>query len=265
MGCKRRPCIIEDSLDNRLVTFPDETQWQLTSQLSEKSWDGSDPEGREDKRNWVPSEAHAVYECVQLQGPRPSTVAIMKIRIEVPFDLPPSTDPAERAKEASGMRLNYATKQETEALTMLTAAGCSATPTLLAVKIDVQDESVLRYSSGETWWMPGGYIVYILMEKLSAQPLDYGPFWNKFTSHDRDEVRSAFKKAYIEVRMLGFLHEDCKISNLMWDKAAKKCYIIDWELANYDPAKWANPEKIWSDREYFRWDLARRGRGEPQW
>ncbi|KAL8944840.1 MAG: hypothetical protein Q9211_000447 [Gyalolechia sp. 1 TL-2023] len=238
MGYRHRPCIIEDSLDNRLVTFPDKTQWQLTKQLSEKSWEGSDPEERADERDWVPSEAHAVYECVQMQGPRPSTVAIMKIRVEVPYDLPPSTDPAERAKEASGMRLNYGTEQEIEALKMLTAAGCSATPNLLAVKIDVQDESVLHYPSGERWWMPGGYIVYILMEKLSAQSLDYGPFWNKFTRHDRDEVRSAFKKAYV--------------------------YIIDWELANYDPAKWAKPEKIWSDSEYFRWNLARR-RGEPQW
>lgn len=267
-----RPRFIDESLDNRLVKFPDQTTWQLTKQLTEKPWEGSRPEEREGSY-WSPSEVHAVYECLQTGITHPRRVAIMKIRIEVPYELPPSDDPKERAKEASGMRLSLDTKFEIQNLERLTAAGCAFTPKLLAVQIDIQDETVLQYPQdnkyryygrpGSKLWMPGGYIVYILMEKLPAEPLAYDLFWDEkvFTKHDRDQVRHAFKKAYIEVRKLGFYHEDTKIQNLMWNKDAKKCYIIDWEMAAYDPATWAKPP-IWFEDEYYRWHLARR-REEP--
>ncbi|KAL8918051.1 MAG: hypothetical protein Q9208_007573 [Pyrenodesmia sp. 3 TL-2023] len=207
-----RPWILEDSLDNRVVKFADHTAWRLTKKLSEKSWEGTAPEERDnldEDDEWQPSEAHAVYECVQVQGPWRGTVAIVKVRIEVPYSLPPDEDPQERAKEASGMRLNDWTMQEIETLERLTAGGCSATPTLLAVKVDVQDESVLnssgkpefesRWGENIQWWMPGGYIVYILMEKLPAEPLDIYTYWKgqRFTMEDRNEIRKAFKKAYM--------------------------------------------------------------------
>ncbi len=108
------------------------------------------------------------------------------------------------------MRLNDYTVQEIETLKRLTAENCSATPILLAVKVDVQDKSSVLNSSGKPgfssrwdddvqWWMPGGYIVYILMNKLPAEPLNYNTYWRGqlFTMEDRNEVRSAFKKAYM--------------------------------------------------------------------
>ncbi|KAL8900637.1 MAG: hypothetical protein Q9207_005596 [Kuettlingeria erythrocarpa] len=208
-----RPLILEDSLDNHLVRFADHTAWQLTKKLSEKPWEGTALGKRrepDEDGEWQPSEAHAVYECLQVQGPRLGSVAIVKVRIEVPYDLPPSDDPEERAKEASGMRLNDYTVQEIETLKRLTAGKCSATPTLLAVKVDVQDKSSVLNSTGKPgfssrwddnvqWWMPGGYIVYILMNKLPAEPLNSNTYWRGqlFTPEDRNEVRSAFKKAYM--------------------------------------------------------------------
>lgn len=129
----------------------------------------------------------------------------------MPHRLPPSNDPRQRAKDASGMRLNSATKNEIEILQRLTAARCSVTPSLLAVKIDVQDVSVLnskgkpgfeeRWGANKQWWMPGGYIVYILMTKLDAEPLDIILFWDErvFNKQQRDEVRSAFQASYLYV------------------------------------------------------------------
>lgn len=66
-------------MNDRVVTFPDDTAWQLTKKLSEKPWEGS---GEREEEDWQPSEAHAVYECVQIQGSRSHTMAIMKVRIE---------------------------------------------------------------------------------------------------------------------------------------------------------------------------------------
>ena len=173
----------------------------------------------------MPSEVHAVYECVQVRGPSFGSVAIVKVRIEyvkspsnliisnhfnsfhrVPYDLPPSREPSERAKLASGMRLNGYTKREIESLERVTAANCSSAPKLLGVKVDVQDESILSAKEGTEfyeewgnakWWMPGGYIVYILMTKLPGQSLE--EFWNPklFSAQDRHTIRLAFREAFL--------------------------------------------------------------------
>lgn len=109
------------------------------------------------------------------------------------------------------MRFNVGTTREIKTLEELTSAGCSVTPRLLGVKIDVQDNLVLEPKSESgfeayrghdiDWWMPGGYIVYILMTRLQAQPLDINTFWNEkiFTKQDRDNVRIAFQKSYMSV------------------------------------------------------------------
>ncbi|KAL8966176.1 MAG: hypothetical protein Q9197_006132 [Variospora fuerteventurae] len=199
MGRPYRPLILVDYLNDHVVKFPNETAWQLKKELAAKPWAGTTPDELEDGEEWEPFEEHAVYECVQVQGPRLGTVAIVKVRIEVPADLPPSDDPQERAKHASGMRLNLYTTNEIEILKRLTAAGCSATPTLLAVKVDMQTESDLGRPGWVTPpWMPGGYIVYILMVKIPAQPLDYTFFW-RMTQNERNEVRIAFRKAFLSV------------------------------------------------------------------
>ncbi|KAL8756246.1 MAG: hypothetical protein Q9199_003068 [Rusavskia elegans] len=265
MGRCRRPLILGKCLDNRVVTFPDHKQWQLTKKLSEKSWEGSTLSERAKWADWEPDEAHAVYECVQTRGPKVGTKAIVKVRVD---------DPKERAKEASGMRFDVGTTREIKTLEELTSAGCSVTPRLLGVKIDVQDSLVLdtRSKSGFgtnrsndiDWWIPGGYIVYILMTRLQAQPLDINTFWNEkfFTKQDRDNVRSAFQKSYIELRKFGVIHCDTKLENLMWDKISHKCYIIDLEDTAYDTEP--NDPEFWSEGEYTMWNLARRW-GTPNW
>jgi hypothetical protein len=43
-------------------------------------------------------------------------------------------------------------------------------------------------------WLPGGYIVYILMELLPGEPLEY--FW-ELPLKERDEVRKAFRTALV--------------------------------------------------------------------
>ena len=72
--------MILGSMNDRLVTFPDSTVWQLKKKICEKPWEGSST--RQKINSWQPSEAHAVYECVQTQGPQPGSETIMKIRIE---------------------------------------------------------------------------------------------------------------------------------------------------------------------------------------
>ncbi|KAI4264475.1 MAG: hypothetical protein L6R42_000419 [Xanthoria sp. 1 TBL-2021] len=191
--------LLEDSLDRRVVAFPNYVEWQLINKISEKAWEGSDEDERKRNASWQPDEAHAIYECLTIND-------------RVPHNLPPKNDPRERANDASGLRLNYATKNEIKVLQILTATNCSATPRLLGYKIDVQDDSVLNshgkprfeaaWGRSKKWWMPGGYIVYILMAKLQAEPLDINTFWNEnlFPSQKRAEVRARFQESYMLVQ-----------------------------------------------------------------
>src|SRR4051794_14003128 len=97
----------------------------------------------------------------------------------------PSANPREREKYASE-ELNDFTGLEIEVLTRLTERGCSASPRLISWTREVQDE---------TMCVPGGYVVYILMEKLpGTPPLN---FWveKSFSLKDRDMVRRSFRAA----------------------------------------------------------------------
>lgn len=82
------------------------------------------------------------------------------------------------------------TEMEIMALERLTAKKCPYTPKLLSITQKQQDS---------TMWIPGGWLVFILMEKVPGVP----PFNFFYPSKDqpamtrfqRDEVREAFKKA----------------------------------------------------------------------
>jgi hypothetical protein len=79
---------------------------------------------------------------------------------------------------------------EIRSLTRLTEAKCPYTPRLLSVLQKKQDTAM---------WVPGGWLVFILMERLSGvRPLN---FWcprdgqSAMSRAQRDEVREGFKKA----------------------------------------------------------------------
>ncbi|KAL1962842.1 hypothetical protein VTN77DRAFT_9117 [Rasamsonia byssochlamydoides] len=145
---------------------------------------------------------------------------------------------AERAKQAITTVGQHA-EMEITALGQLTKAGCSCTPTLFAWKQEKQESHM---------WIPGGFLVYILMEKLPGIRLDN--VWS-LDREERDEVRKSFKEAWEECRACGVINMDRSCRNLLWDRAAKKCYILDFE-------QWvrAKARHKWDDGEYPSWDLA---------
>ena len=107
------------------------------------------------------------------------------IHFRIPHSERPGPDPLQRADDASE-QWNDDTEDEIQALEDLTEAGCAAAPKLLSWTEEQQDN---------TMWVPGGYIVYILMEKLpGAPPMD---FWveGRYSLEDRNAIRAAFRKA----------------------------------------------------------------------
>jgi hypothetical protein len=76
------------------------------------------------------------------------------------------------------------TANEVPALETLTKAGCSFTPTLYAWKEEKQASEM---------WVPGGFIAYILMEKLpGTSPLEFSSLDQK----ECQEIRESFKQVW---------------------------------------------------------------------
>ena len=89
----------------------------------------------------------------------------------------------ERAQQARNIP-EPGIRSEIKALQVLTQAACSSAPTLLTWKQEKQNADM---------WLPDGYIVYILMNKLPGiciESIDFLP------RHERDELRKSFKDAW---------------------------------------------------------------------
>lgn len=147
------------------------------------------------------------------------------------------------------MRLHWNTKNEIEQLQRVTRAGFEMTPKLFSVKITQQDETLMwEKGDGEDkidrrWWMPGGYVVYILMERLPAVPLTHTSFW-ELDFAERQGIRDSFRKGLRSVyenesslkkhhqgyhslwvshlESQGIFFEDRRIENLMWNNHTKQ-------------------------------------------
>jgi hypothetical protein len=74
------------------------------------------------------------------------------------------------------------TKMEITALKRLTRVKCPHTPKLL---------SILRKEQDSTMWVPGGWLIFILMEKVPGEPLDH--FWKPSMERPAMTVLSATK------------------------------------------------------------------------
>jgi hypothetical protein len=77
---------------------------------------------------------------------------------------------------------------EIEALSHLTKARCSSSPSLLAWKADKQS-----YDE----WVPGGYKLSISMEKLPGSDPSESFFSSQMPLVERDCLRMAFKAAWL--------------------------------------------------------------------
>lgn len=90
-----------------------------------------------------------------------------------------------RATQATDT-LHVLTQNEVDALEVLTESGCSCTPTLYS-----------WYQGKQDWesWVPDGYAVYILMEKLPG--IVVNSFSYDLDRTERDEFRQSFKEAWM--------------------------------------------------------------------
>ncbi|KAI9682484.1 MAG: hypothetical protein M1829_000276 [Trizodia sp. TS-e1964] len=195
---------IDDTLDGKRITFPQYSNsvWELRHKISENSqqWD-------------EPHESKAVFVCKQVEGPRVGAEEIIKVHMQIPHTPYPRRLTPEIRESLISMEVNIHAQKEIEALDRLTAAGCSCSPKLLAWIQEKQDASLP---------LPGGYVIYILMEKLPGEsPHDlFMP--GRSTLEERDQIRASFRPGFEELRKHGILPMDAGARNILWDKENRK-------------------------------------------
>ncbi|KAE8154408.1 hypothetical protein BDV25DRAFT_109225 [Aspergillus avenaceus] len=220
---------------NRQITFENST-WQITHKLKEREI----PHSKDEVESWgLDSEAHGIFVCVNTRSRCED--AVVKVRMQIPYIKTAYNSGQERAEQAptcvSG--LHPLTQFEVNALKGLTLKGCSSTPKFMGSKFQAQ---------GSEDWVPGGYLDYVLMEKMSGtRPPAH---WERVPQQERDTVLAAFKRAYLECRACGWKHDDPGVQNILWDSEKGKCYLVDWEDCTE-----IEPDAFWREGLYVMWNL----------
>ena len=104
------------------------------------------------------------YFCRLAGAGNETKLAFMRVYKQIPLIDTENEDCTVRKKQACGPR-NH---PELGALKRFTENGCTATPLLLGYEIGKQDKTDL---------IPGGYIIYLVWEKVTGDSLDIEKFW----------------------------------------------------------------------------------------
>ncbi|KAE8153176.1 hypothetical protein BDV25DRAFT_38548 [Aspergillus avenaceus] len=167
--------------------------WIFGELLSSKTRSQYDPVGGDT------FEQHEVYECTRSDKPIKSQHTI-KIKRQMNF-----WSNRDYHEPSDGIN------REVENLHRLKS--CTSTPKLIGLRIDNQ-------GPGDD--LPGGYIAYIVMQKVPGKGLHN---YDELTPRDQNRVRIAFIDALWEFRSNHFSHSDPRRENIIWDPETQKWFV----------------------------------------
>ncbi|KAL1968561.1 hypothetical protein VTN77DRAFT_1771 [Rasamsonia byssochlamydoides] len=130
---------------------------------------------------------------------------------------------SERAKQAES-ELGERVDEEIEALEYLRGGRCTSAPRILVWKQEKQ---------GDNLPVLGGWMAYILTEHAPGIRLDVDniDIHEAMDRQERDELRRAFKNAWLECEDCGVTHGKRTRNSLVWNRERQKCSIVDWEVS----------------------------------
>ncbi|PGH19045.1 hypothetical protein AJ79_00079 [Helicocarpus griseus UAMH5409] len=232
-----------DPNPSSLVRFArSKTTWRPGRIFAERQFHGYD----EAQEAYI-SEVGATCVATQVEGANVGMQEILNIQKQIPSGIenPGDVGPGDLA-DTKPCRYDIWASYDFTNLKTLTQLGCSCTPKLLGHKL---------VSQGPDDYVPGGFILYLLIEKLAGRNLvDFA----QLPMFERDQVRLAFAKAIYtgsEFYALRHKHNDPDRRNLIWDPKGKKCYIVVLEDA-YSINDDAKPAKFRPSIDWFNWNIA---------
>ncbi|KAK2828968.1 hypothetical protein FQN49_007223 [Arthroderma sp. PD_2] len=195
----------------------DGTEWLVGEKLSERARFAP---GECTESGRPLAEGQAVYNCRQIKGKSVGMEAIVKIRLQVPPEYPASMNPGIRRNLAS-IETSCWIDREVGSLWHFNKQGCKVTPKLLHLKRSLQE---FDYSP-----VPGGYIMFIVMEKVPGVPLDH--FW-EYDLAKRDKIKAAFRESLTELYRYHAYPGDPRLGNIIYDEERNKWQVYRIENNN---------------------------------
>ncbi|KAL3462312.1 hypothetical protein BJX64DRAFT_288434 [Aspergillus heterothallicus] len=111
--------------------------------------------------------------------------------LRIPFAGSEDEKPSRRAEQATGI-LDFKAHHEKMVVEPLMKNNCTAVPRIRAHECSKQDKT-------EDASVPGGFIYYILTDRVRGVQLSEKLFWS-YTRKERDKVREAYREAWMEWR-----------------------------------------------------------------
>ncbi|KAJ5465563.1 hypothetical protein N7530_009350 [Penicillium desertorum] len=117
---------------------------------------------------------------------------------------------------------------------------CAVVPRLLAYQQRQQD-----HDEG----VPGGYVTYILWEKVAGESLNLTEFW-RLPFGDRQAIRDKFRQVYRRFLLCGYMPSMAGPSKIIYDKSSGQMHICGFKHA----CPFDEPQQ-WDDVNYFQYGL----------
>lgn len=157
---------------------PVPSRWQIVQKLSEEDWQLTEAEYRRGERL-----SFAVTKLLCCDPKNPTTFALMRIYLQVPYSGTEIDDADTRATQAATL-----IPRELLSYQDLTAQDIGCTPKLLGYKVSTQDNRSP---------VPGGFAVYLAWEKVPGVRLGNKDGSNEFwvlDNAEREEIRQYFEE-----------------------------------------------------------------------
>ncbi|PLB43538.1 hypothetical protein P170DRAFT_513892 [Aspergillus steynii IBT 23096] len=230
--------LFDKSWIGKVVSFANSnTRWRLTAKLRDKNNQFTAGEMK-DFPDAI-SGAYGTFKCENVD--HPTKTAFMRIAMQVPYA---GAKPDSLARQASQKIPSYG-QLMLDAYSTFRERDVQSTARLLDMKSESQDH---------TGMLPGGSILYLVIEKAPGKQLYSARFWS-LESQERDKIRYAFAAAWRECVANGF-RPFGDVSSLFWDSLSGTITIY-----NLMTAYPTDPTDEWSNMQWIVWGLAK----APDW
>ncbi|KAJ5142875.1 uncharacterized protein N7515_001662 [Penicillium bovifimosum] len=167
----------------------------------------------------------------------PTKKAFMRIYLQIPVSGTQYLSAEIRRKRAVKPRPHI----ELTALKTLKEKGCDVVPDLLAYQDGKQ---------GEDGIVPGGYITYVVWDKVPGESLSPDEFW-RLDFEARQAIRDKFREVFPKLTKHGFLPCMGSLSKIIFDKATGNMHLSGFSRAAHSEAI-----EEWDDKYYKLFHLA---------
>ncbi|CEJ58336.1 hypothetical protein PMG11_06995 [Penicillium brasilianum] len=176
----------------------------------------------------------------------PAQIAFMRIYYQIPITGTEFANLATRAQQGRPGRICG----EHETFQVLMRQGCSVVPRFLGYDEKMQGQSDL---------VPGGFIQYVVWEKVPGESLTEELFWS-LDRPTRDDIRAKFRAAYEELLRYDVAPQLSRISKIIYDHSTGDIRISGFQRG------WPILDKEqWSDTLYVAYDLAEPPEEDLDW